>query len=79
MTNTNQETLNLLELLPKEEQIFANELVKRMVLAWDNDFTKLTPSEYKTLEKAEEEILNNEVYSQDEVLNILGINKESII
>ena len=37
-----------------------NRDLKRMVLAWDSDFTKLTSAERKRLIKAEEEIANNE-------------------
>lgn len=74
MTNINKETLNLLELLPNEEQILAKEFVKRMVLAWDSDFTKLTTEERQALEIADEEIKNGETYTQDEVLEILGIS-----
>ena len=35
----------MLEMLPETEQDFALEFVKRLVLAWDPDYTKLTPSE----------------------------------
>ena len=43
----------LVELLPDNEQVLAYELIKRMVLAWDSDFTKLTPAEHKRLDEAE--------------------------
>ena len=43
----------MLEMLPSQEQNFAFEFVKRLVLAWDPDYTKLTPSEREKLEKAE--------------------------
>lgn len=73
MTSINQETLSLLELLPNEEQLLAKEFVKRMVLAWDGDFTKVTSAEIEELKEAEEDIANGNTYSHEEVLKILGI------
>lgn len=40
-------------MLPDQEQSLALEIVKRLVLAWDPDFTKLTPEERRRLEAAE--------------------------
>lgn len=53
MTKTIEQTVSMLEMLPLQEQNFALEFVKRLVLAWDPDYTKLTPSERKELEDAE--------------------------
>ena len=53
MTKTIEQTVSMLEMLPAQEQNFALEFVKRLVLAWDPEYTKLTPSERKKLEKAE--------------------------
>ena len=41
-----------LDMLPETEQNLALELVKRIVLAWDPDYTKLTPKETIELEDA---------------------------
>lgn len=38
-------------------------LIKKMVLAWDADFTKLTPSERQRLDIADAEINNNDFVS----------------
>jgi hypothetical protein len=40
-------------MLPEKEQILASEIIRRMVIAWDPDFTKLTESERADLERAE--------------------------
>lgn len=53
MTKTIEQTVNMLEMLPTQEQNLALEIVKRLVLAWDPDFTKLTPDERLHLEAAE--------------------------
>ena len=44
-----------------------NALIKRMVLACDSDFTKLTPAERQRLELAEQEIEAGETVSHDEI------------
>ena len=42
-----------MDMLPESEQSFAYEFVKRLVRAWDPDYTKVTPEEAKQLEEAE--------------------------
>ena len=44
----------LLSMLPEADQNFAYEFIKKLVLAWDPDFTKLTAEEAKQLQAAEE-------------------------
>ena len=56
MTQVVQESVRMLEMLPESEQEFASQLIKRLVLAWDPDFTKLTPEERERLEAAEQRI-----------------------
>lgn len=48
-----QEIAAMLDMLPEQEQNLAVELLKRIVLAWDSDYTKLTPKEAKELAEAE--------------------------
>lgn len=45
----------MMELLPDEDKTFAYEFIKKLVLAWDPDFTKLTAEERSKLEKAEKD------------------------
>lgn len=40
-------------MLPDKEQNLALAFVKRLVLAWDPDYTKLTPTEQEKLKAAE--------------------------
>ena len=54
---------DMLEMLPEKEQDFAFEFVKRLVLAWDPDYTKLTDNERKLLEEAE----NGEYIDESEI------------
>lgn len=62
-----KQTIELLEMLPEKEQELANALIKRMVLAWDSDFTKLTPKERQRLELAEDEYAKGETISHNDI------------
>lgn len=53
MTKTIEQTVTMLEMLPTQEQNLALELIKRLVLAWDPDYTRLTPEERTRVEAAE--------------------------
>ena len=44
----------MLDMLPDEEKSFAYEFIKKMVKAWDPDFTKVTPDEARRIEAAEQ-------------------------
>lgn len=44
-----------------QEQELAYDKVKRLVLAWDPDFTRLTPAEEARVQEAEEEYQRGEV------------------
>ncbi len=56
-----------MEILPESEQNFALEFIKKLVIAWDPDFTKVTPSERAKLEEAQKEIERGETVSHDAV------------
>lgn len=43
----------MIAMLPEQDQNLAYEFIKKMVLAWDPDFTKVTPKERRELEEAE--------------------------
>jgi hypothetical protein len=47
------DTAKMIDMLPEADQRFAYEFVKKLVLAWDPDFTKVTPEEIKRIEAAE--------------------------
>ena len=67
MSAITKEAINLMEILPESEQNFALEFIKKLVLAWDPDFTKLTLTEKKELEDADSEIRNGETFSHEEI------------
>ena len=67
MSTTTKQAINLMELLPESEQNFALEFIKKLVIAWDPDFTKVTPTERAELERAQREIENGETVSHDAI------------
>ena len=58
MSNTTKAIMEMVEILPEQDQYLAYEIIKKMVLAWDPDFTKLTPNEADAVKRGEEEIKN---------------------
>ena len=47
------EAARLMDNLPEEDKMFAYEFIKKLVLAWDPDFTKVTTEESEQIAKAE--------------------------
>ena len=54
MSSIVAEISRTVEVLPQEEQLFAYELIKRLVRAWDPNFTKVTADEAHKIKLAEE-------------------------
>lgn len=54
MSPVAKEITNMLDMLPESEQELAFEFVKRLVLAWDSDFTKVTNEEREQIQRAED-------------------------
>ena len=57
----------LLDMLPDQEQALAYEMLKRIVLAWDPDYPKLTASELEELREAEREAESFELIPHDAI------------
>ena len=53
MSDMAMDAARMLDMLPDEEKSFAYEFIKKMVKAWDPDFTKVTPDEAQRIEAAE--------------------------
>lgn len=52
MSEITSKTIELLEMLPENEQLFVLEFIRKLVLAWDPDYTKLTEDEKSNLEES---------------------------
>lgn len=58
----------LMQALPQSEQQFAYEFIKKLVLAWDPDFTKVTDEEKKRILQAEKSgFVNDEDIDWDNI------------
>lgn len=62
-----QNVAQLLDMLPEQDQILAFELIKKLVIAWDPDFTKATPAEMQAMKIAEQEIANGETVNHNAI------------
>lgn len=62
-----KETIDMISLLPEQEQKLINELVKRVFIALDPDYTKLTAEEQSKLLKAEEDIKNGDIVDHNDI------------
>jgi len=53
MSNIAIEAARLMDVLPENDKEFAYEFIKKLVLAWDPDFTKVTAEEAARIDEAE--------------------------
>lgn len=67
MSPVTKQIIEMIDMLPEQEQKLAFEFIKRMVLAWDSDFTKLTPIERERLAGAEKEIGNGDIVDHSDI------------
>ena len=63
-----QQIADMVDMLPEKDQALAFELVKKLVLAWDPDFSKVTPAENAEIDKAAAELEAGE-YVTDQAVN----------
>ena len=54
MSTIAMDAAKLIDMLPQRDQEFAYEFVKKLILAWDPDFTKVTPEEARAIAAAED-------------------------
>lgn len=67
MAPISQQIANMVDMLPESDQSLAFELVRKLVLAWDPDFTKATPAEREAMERAQAELDAGEYVTDDEI------------
>lgn len=60
MSGIAMEAARLMENLPDVDKQFVLEFIKKMVMAWDPDFTKVTAEEKDRIERAENSGFVNE-------------------
>lgn len=64
MSEKTMQIAEMIDMLPEQDQLLAYDIIKKLVLAWDPDYTKLTPQERRELEEAE---ADPETVSIDEI------------
>lgn len=62
-----QQVAGMVDMLPEQDQELAFQLVKKLVLAWDSNFTKVTSEEEKRLTQAQEDLEKGETISHNEI------------
>ena len=53
MSGIVMDAARMMDMLPETDQNFAYELIKKLVKAWDPDFTRVTPEEVGEIAAAE--------------------------
>ena len=72
--STSMKTLwETIAFLPESEQALIEELVKRVILAWDPDFTKVTAAEQASIDEGLRQIENGETVPMEEVMRALEL------
>lgn len=71
MSERVKEMFQLVDMLPETEQDFISEMIRRVDLAWDPDFTKTTEAERKRMELAQKELENSETLTHEDVWSFL--------
>ena len=63
MSNLAIDAARMMDMLPDEDKNFAYEFIKKLVKAWDPDFTKVTSDEAQRINLAEESgfVAENEI------------------
>lgn len=67
MSGIVKQAASLMEVLPEKDQNFALEFIKKLVLAWDPDYTKVTSEERKALEEAQKDLIENNLIDHDSI------------
>ena len=63
---TTLQTAEFLDILPDEDVSIVNALIKKLVIAWDPDFTKVTARERELLEKSDLEMKSGDFVSEED-------------
>ncbi len=66
LKTTTLQTAELLNILPDEDISLVNALIKKLVIAWDPDFTKVTAEERELLERSDDEMNRGEYISEED-------------
>jgi len=67
MSTVVADTIEIMNVLPAEDQELLYSMAKKLIRAWDPDFTKLTSSEAEELKQIVKDMEDGEYVSEDEI------------
>ena len=67
MSERTKELFQIVDTLPDSEKNLIDELIRRVIIAWDPDFTKLSPEEAAILKQSVNELKDKEVFTENEI------------
>ena len=67
MSELTAQTAELITLLPEDEVALVNALVKKLIRAWDPDFTKVTAGEREALDAADADFARGIYFTDHDV------------
>ena len=62
-----QQVAHMVEMLPEEDQALAFAMVRKLVLAWDPEYTKATPEEDAAMDQAVKELAAGDYILDSEI------------
>lgn len=62
-----QQVAHMVEMLPEEDQALAFAMVRKLVLAWDPEYTKATPEEDAAMDQAVKELAAGDYVLDSEI------------
>ena len=63
-----QQIAQMVDILPDDDQALAFELVKKLVLAWDPDYTKATAAEDAAMNEALKELSSGDYVTHSDII-----------
>jgi len=69
MSENTKQLVNLFEILPENDQNMLLELTKKLLLAYDPEYTKLFPDEKEAVESALLDLKNGENVFEESAIN----------
>ena len=63
---TTLQVAELLDILPDEDILLVKTMIRKLIIAWNPDFTKMSATEKELLEKSESEMKNGNFISEED-------------
>jgi len=67
MTKLVAQTMDMVSMLPEDRVMIIQNTIKEQIRSWDPDYTRLTPSEKRSLDNATVEMNNGIYFTEEEI------------